>query len=407
MTYLSNLLGMLAFSTRALNALAGRRAVLAGTFCFSLGFFTFVSIRNSVYATLPELLYQQPGPLGSFFDLNLIQTVLFSLLVYIPGLVALTNSIAGDGLGFSVSTQEYKAHGSALLPLWGVLFLVAAPLQWLAPQFLIIGDGVFGITVGMLALLLLLLIYTLWAVKQLGYLSLSQALAVCALSLFTLPIFYILTSFLFALPLFIMIPLLYFGVQYVRGHVASQSNTRSFQQNLHTLTLNPQDADAHYQLGLIQLRRGNPDAAQSYFENAVKIDPNDPDYHYSLGCACEIKEEWAKAAEHYEETYRLNSEHGMGDIFREVGKAYVHTGHVAKGIEFLNFFLQKRASDPQGRYWLAIALQQTGDLEQMRVQLKIILEQARSNPRFFRKENREWIYRARNLLRDSRVALKI
>jgi hypothetical protein len=96
----------------------------------------------------------------------------------------------------------------------------------------------------------------------------------------------------------------------------------------------------------------------------------------------------------------LNPEYGLGDIFREVGKGYLHTGSGEKAKEFLNFFLKKRDSDPEGRYWLAVALQKIGDLEQMRFQLNRILEQARSNPRFFRKENREWIYRARTMLRE-------
>jgi hypothetical protein len=37
--------------------------------------------------------------------------------------------------------------------------------------------------------------------------------------------------------------------------------------------------------------------------------------------------------------------------------------------------------------------------------LNTILEQARSNPRFFRRETREWIYKARNLIRDSRFQI--
>jgi tetratricopeptide (TPR) repeat protein len=284
------------------------------------------------------------------------------------------------------------------------LFLITAPLQWLVPHFLVV--GVLEISVGMLVRSGLLLIYTVWSIQQLNYLSLGQALAVFALSWFTLPVYYLLTSFLFALPLFFMIPLIYLGFQWVRGHFAWQMNERAFQQNLHTLTLNPQDADAHYQLGLIHLKRRHLDAARRYFESALKIDPDDAEYHYYLGRVYELKEEWGRALEQYEETYRLNPEYALGDIFREVGKGYLHTGNVEKGIEFLKFFLIKRGSDPEGRYWLAVALQKMGDAAQMRVQLNMIAEQARSNPRFFRKENREWIYRARNLIRNSTFEIR-
>ncbi len=399
MTPPSSFPGMLAFRTQSLRAQAERRAPVTGVVCFSVGFLAYVLVRNSVYAALPEFWSEQSGLLGSFFNLNLIQAVLFLLLIYIPALVILSNAISGNGLGFSVSRPEYQAHASTFLPLWGMLFLIDAPLQYFAPQFLVI--GAFGITIGMLALLILITIYTVWAIKQLNYLSLLQALGVFALSLFTLPVYYILTSFLFLLPFFFIIPLLYLGYQWLRDYFALHSNESAFQRHLHTLTVNPQDADAHYQLGLIHLKRRNLDAARRYFESAIEIDPGDAEYHYSLGRACEVNGEWAPALEQYEETYRLNPEYGLGDIFREVGKGYLQMGNIEKGMEFLKFFLTKRGSDPEGRYWLALALQKMGDSGQMRAQLNMIVEQARSNPRFFRRENREWIYRARNMIRNS------
>jgi tetratricopeptide (TPR) repeat protein len=397
MKFLSDLLGVLAFRPHALRSLAERIALARGIVFFSAGYLAYVLVRNSVYAVLPELALRQTGVLGSFLDLNLVQVLLFLLIIYIPAVIILSNAISGDGLGFSISRQEYRTHISALLPVWGLMFVIAAPLQWLIPHFLIF--GMLEISFGMLIRSALLLVYTLWTIKQLNHLSLAQALGATALSWFTFPIYYVLVSFLFALPFFFMIPLFYLGYQWFRGHYSSRMNERVFQQHLQTLTLNPQDADAHFQLGLIDLKRRNLEAALRHFENALQIDPDDPEYHYYLGRVYELKEDWNKTLEQYAETYRLNPEYGLGDIFREVGKGYLHTGNVEKGMEFLKFFLTKRGSDPEGRYWLAVALQKMGDSEQMRVQLKTIVEQARSNPRFFRKENREWIYRARNMIR--------
>jgi tetratricopeptide (TPR) repeat protein len=120
-----------------------------------------------------------------------------------------------------------------------------------------------------------------------------------------------------------------------------------------------------------------------------------------MGRIYEQCEEWALAADEYEETYRLNPDYGTGDVFREVGKGYLHTGRPDKAVEFLRFFLERRSSDPEGRYWLAEALRQLGDKEEMRSHLNRVLDQARTNPRFFRKQNRAWIYRSRLLLRGS------
>ena len=167
------------------------------------------------------------------------------------------------------------------------------------------------------------------------------------------------------------------------------------------MTVNPQDADAHHQLGLIHLNRGNLDAARSYFENANKIDPRDPDYHYYLGRVFEEKGDWKSALKQYEETYRLKPEYGLRDILREVGKGYLHTGELETSLVFLRCFLEFRSSDPEGRYWLAFGLKKLEKTDEMRAELSTLLNQARSNPRFFRKGNRRWLYQARMLLRQS------
>ena len=397
MTFLLDLPGMLSFRTRALRATAGRQTLIPGLIFFSAGFLAFSIVRNSVYATLPDFP-GQPGALEAFY--SLIRAVLFLLMLYVPAVIVLSNAVSGDGFGFAVSRHEYRAHGSALLPLWGALFLIDAPLQYFAPHFLVIQN--FSITIGMLVLLPAMLAYTFWAIQRLNYLSAGQAAGVFALSLFTWPVYYLLTSFVLALPFFILIPLIWLAYHWFRDQFASRANERAFQHHLQALTSNPQDSDAHYQLGLIHLKRRNVEVARRYFENAIRIDPSDADYRYSLGRSHEMSGEWGKALEQYEETYRLNPESGLGDILREVGKAYLHTDCVEKGIEFLKFFLSKRGSDPEGRYWLAVAMKKAGDEEQMRLQLNTILEQARSHPRFFRKENREWFYKARSMIRELR-----
>jgi tetratricopeptide (TPR) repeat protein len=404
MTFISDILGILAFRTKALRAQAERRALIAGVIFYSVGYLAYGVVRNLVYATLPEVAPINFSLASSFF-FQLLQNLIFLLVVYVPGLIVLGNTISGDGLGFSFSRKEYQSHSSALLSLWGMLYLITAPLQLLLPHFLIFGLFL-EISVGKLACYVLIFVYTLWVIKQLNYLSPVQALGVFALSCFAYPLYLILISFLYAFLFFLGIPVGYLAYQRIRGYFASQTSERSFQQHLHALTLNPQDADAQYQLGLMYLKRRSLNAARKYFESAIKIDPNDPDYHYSLGRTYELNGEWGPALEQYEGTYSLNPEYGLGDIFREVGKGYLHTGSVEKGIEFLKFFLTKRGSDPEGRYWLAMALQRAGDSEQMRVQLNMIVEQARSNPRFFRKENREWVYRARGMIRDSRSEIR-
>ncbi len=400
MTIVRTLAALLAFRAPALRTLAAKRAVILGCLYLASGFIVFVVIRNSVYATLREYPagFEPPGLLEAMWKLNAIQMVLFLSLVYVPAVICLSNAIAGDGLGLTVSREEYQTQSSALLPLWGTIFLISAPLQLLLPQFLVI--GFFGISLGLLTLIVSIAVYTIWAIRELNHISTVAAAAVFALSWATLPLFYVLSMFFFALPLFIIIPVLYIGYQRYHSFLEDRGDERSFHRYLQTLALNPQNADAQYQLGLICLKRGKLEEAQRHFEDACRIDPQVPDYHYYLGRACEASGDWACALGQYEETYRHDSQYGQGDIFREVGKGYLQTGRLEKAVEFLSFFLGIRGSDPEGRYWLAVALGRLGKEDEMRAQLHTILGQARSQPRFFRKEKREWVTRSRTLLHN-------
>jgi hypothetical protein len=398
MTFLLEILGAFVFRSRFLRALAARRAVIPALIIMSIGFLAFVLVRNSLYVPAESAPYvsERVSFLESLLEIHLLQMLLFLSIVYVPFLVSMSNMFAGDGIGFSVSRNEYSSHLSALLPLWGGLFLIGAPLL---PVFLVL--GFLDISAGELWLMLSMAVYTIWAVKELNYIPAAVALSVFGLSLLTLPVLFMLTNFLFSLPFFLLLPLVCVFLMRFRKLVRVKKSESDFRRHLHSLTVNPRNADAHYQLGLLHLRLGSLDAAQGYFDQALSIDPTDPDYHYYAGRVFEAEGEWAKALEKYETTYQLSPEHGLGNIFREVGKGYLHTGREEKAMEFLQYFLVRRSSDPSGRYWLAVAFQKSGKIDEMRVQLNTILDQARTSPRFFRKENREWIHGARALLRGT------
>lgn len=398
MTFLLDVLKALAFRSRSLRALASQRAAVPAFICLAIGFFAFVLMRSSVTQDALPYVQERPSSLEFFLDSHVLQMLLFLSLVYVPVIVALSNAFAGDGLGFSISRSECASHLSALFPLWGMLFLLGAPL---VPYFLTL--GFLEISAGELWLMLTTVVYTVWAVKEMDYLPVAAALGVFLLSLLSLPVLFVLTNFLLALPFFLVLPLLYVFLQRFRELMATRTLLHGFRQHLRTLTLNPRDADAHFQLGLLHFRSGHLDAARGYFEQSLAIAPEDADHHYYMGRIYEAREEWPKAADEYEATYRFSPEYGLGDIFREVGKGYLHTDRLDKALEFLKFFLERRGSDPQGRYWLAVALQRAGKMDEMRAQLNTILDQARSSPRFFRREHREWIYRARIFLHSSKA----
>ena len=401
--WLKNLTGALGFRLAALKTLSGSQSVTAGIMSYITGYLAYALVRGFVYGH--EILFTRNGILPQIWGLNLKQEFIFFLFLlffFVPAIVALSNAFSDDGLGFSFSATEYREHFSALLPVWGAICLVTAPLQWPFPHFLVIGDAL-EISVTYLLRAILLGIYSFWIVMRLNYLSPIRVFGVFIVSALTVPLFFLVSAFIWSLPFLFLLLLIYVAANWIRNLGIGRTSAVDFQRNQHELTINPHNADAHYQIGRINLDKGNPEAAYDYLNNAVKINNQVAEYYYYFGLACERKMNWVEALEYYETTYRLDPEFGQGDIFREVGKAYLNTGGVEKGKEFLNFFLARRVADPEGRYWLAIALLKTGNKAEARFQLSQILEHTKANPRFFRKRNREWIYRARNLMRETKV----
>ncbi len=139
-----------------------------------------------------------------------------------------------------------------------------------------------------LSLMMLIGVFTIWAVmavRTVFRLSLIQSIIVVLVSgTLLIPAYRLIpiVGMVLASPfLLIMVFLLLRG--YISEITRSQRARESFKQNLEAATLNPADASAHYNLGLIHQQRGELDAARERFERAVQIDDEEIDAHYQLG----------------------------------------------------------------------------------------------------------------------------
>ena len=173
------------------------------------------------------------------------------------------------------------------------------------------------VCVGAFALLMVLSLRTVFGM---GSAPAAAAAALGVLGLFLLPIAPVLAS-----PF-----LLYWGWQYFRGDVSdiqwSFSRRQSFKRHLQAATVNPRDAEAHYQLGLIyQQRRQNAEAIER-FKKAVEIDPQETDAHYQLGRLARGEKRFTDAIAHFEEVVRRAPAHSRHEVWREIGATYAESG---------------------------------------------------------------------------------
>jgi tetratricopeptide (TPR) repeat protein len=397
MTFVRCIWGLLCLRDESLRLLAASRNPVLPLGVFVAGFVVFGLVRQAVYAGLREP-QAAAGPLGYLVRLNIFSALVYFAVLLVPLLISLSNALAGDGLGFTVSRREYAAWRAALLPLWGTLFLLAAPVQWLLPHFLVLGD--FGISIGLLVLSSLMVFYTIWGAGRLAGISPAIAAAVVVLACLTLPVFSLLSSRPYASLLLLCAAAIIWLSGWVRKRSAASRVERMLEQRIAAMEVKLQDAEAQHRVGLMQVQLGRLDAAAASLERALSIQPGVPEHEYDLGRVHESRGDWQAALAHYENARSLAPDCCQGKVLREVGKASFHTGDTEKALELLRSFLGGHASDPEARYWLAAALERNDCAEEMRIQLHTLLEQARSSPRLSRTVHREWVLRARALIRS-------
>src|SRR4030095_8515422 len=97
--------------------------------------------------------------------------------------------------------------------------------------------------------------------------------------------------------------------------VSSQRAREDFKRNLETATLNPADASAHYNLGLIYQQRGQREEAKASFLRAVEIDSEETDAHYQLGRIAREEGRLSEAINHFDAAVSRNAEHSQNEVW--------------------------------------------------------------------------------------------
>jgi Tfp pilus assembly protein PilF len=179
---------------------------------------------------------------------------------------------------------------------------------------------------------------------------------------------------------------------------ATVSSRQSFRRALEATTINPRDADAQHQLGLIQLARHNLADAEARFRKASEIDKDDAEYAFYLGRALSEQGRHEEALPHFERAAKLNDRAVASEVWREIGASRLALGKHAEALEPLTCYVDRREYDPIGLVHLGEALQHAGRSSEARQMFERAIEAARTMPSHRRGEMRPWAGRARNAL---------
>jgi tetratricopeptide (TPR) repeat protein len=327
--------------------------------------------------------------------------IFFLIVIFVPACILAANLIDRRA-SFSVRLrQEYAPLVSCALYGWAT-----AHLLMMVPAAIIYQPGgpnpQLTETVLQLAPLPYFLFLIIFALKATLRLSAGRAIAAVALGACSLVALVFLSSTLlrlltspFLLILFILLLRNFFG-----DLIGQQRAREDFKRHLEIATLNPADASAHYNLGLIYQQRGQLDEARQSFTRAIEIDPSEIDAHYQLGRISREQGHLGEAIQHFDATVQRNEDHSQNEVWREIGRAYFEAGQDEDARAAFERFLTKRPSDAEGHYRYGLTLARLGRQDAAAAEMRACIEAARTAPVYKYRTEKHWMSEADAFLRS-------
>ncbi|MEP6903279.1 MAG: tetratricopeptide repeat protein [Actinomycetota bacterium] len=328
------------------------------------------------------------------FEPNKFYQPLLSLSVfYVPAVILLMSLFGGTGSFGVVLSRSYGELATCSLTAWAAAHLPFAALGILLYSSNVTPLVFFAMWLGSGLLFGVLMVFALRTVFGANYGT--ACLVVCAAWLaFSLGmyVFKIVSPWLFS-PFLLFYGYLYFGGALtggVRGFGSAFRQKQNFKRFLHNATVNPKDADAHVQLGLIYLQRRQEAKALEHLNKAFEIDKDEIDANYELGKIARKQGEFQTALNYFSVVLEQNDKHALSEIWREVGATYMEAGMLAEAREALEKFVERRPVDSEGLYYLGKVLKAQGETEKARDAFEQAVESAKTSPDYRRRELKYW-----------------
>lgn len=194
-------------------------------------------------------------------------------------------------------------------------------------------------------------------------------------------------------PFLIIMVVLYFGgflSSEARGFGNAFRQRQNFKRFLHNATVNPKDADAHVQLGIIYLQRRQEAKALEHLTKAIEIDPSEIDANYELGKLARSKGDLQTALDHFSVVLEQNDKHALSEIWREIGAIYLAAGMLTEARDALEKFVDRRSGDVEGLYYLGKVLKAQGEADRASEIFAEAIQLAKASPDYHRNRTRHW-----------------
>ena len=370
--------------------------------------YQYVDFESEAASGLPPRFYFDRLPLPlvgkhgwwfvSFAPPSFVTALLGIAILFVPCLILLV-AISGANASFGVlMRRDYGPLATCGLMAWAASHLPFA-LAGLAIVPLGLEEktalGVWGASAICFGLLIAL------GVRMLFGLNYPKSLLLVSIAAFVS--FSIQANFVFAVPFYLMSPcLLAYAYFMVRNNVGDLGlafrQRQGFRRSMEASTINPRDASAHYQLGLIYQHRRQYAEAISRFEKAVDIARDETDAHFQLGRIAREQGRLQDAINHFSIVLEQDDRHSQSEIWREIGATYFDASMFTDANEALEKFLERRAYDPEGLYYYGKTLEHLEQPDAAREVFARCVEAVKTMPSYRYREQRKWDKLARERL---------
>ena len=347
-----------------------------------------------------EAYYRARNQVETRFFASNLKSVVVMAIVFVPVCVLILAAFCHLGGGLTILFRDFMPVLAGLLFAWTAAQLPIAAFWW---SGLVPGMAVVFLQTAGLAYFLFLAVAVLSTVMGV---SLGQAAGAIVAGLAAsagASLFFANSGnlvYMFASPW-----LLYFGYQMfgrdIRSLGGGLSARQNFKRQLELATVNPRDADAHYQLGLVYVQRRALAEAEASFRRALEIDANEPDALFQLGRL--LRQQGGHEAEARVLLQRgatLDPKLANHQVWRELGAVALASGAATEALMHLDRYVNVREYDPEGLVLYGRALRSMQRPDEARAAFEKAIEAVKTAPKFRRGELGPWEKQARQELKS-------
>jgi tetratricopeptide (TPR) repeat protein len=142
----------------------------------------------------------------------------------------------------------------------------------------------------------------------------------------------------------------------------SENYAQAIENYQKAIQLNPEYADAYYNLGNALYRQGQLEQAIENYQKAIQLNPEYADAYYNLGIALSDHGQLAQAIENYQKAIQLDP--GKVLAYNNLGNALCKQGQLKRAIQNYQKAIQLNPEYALAYYNLGIALSDHGQLAQ-------------------------------------------